>query len=183
MAENALLKETEKENEFLREALGVGLQKEFRLALAEVIGKDIGQDAILVNQGSKDGILAGMPVITQQKTLLGKVSEVYDDFSWVILISNNKSSFDAKVVQSGVAGVIKGQGNSKINFDLVPQNEEIFEGELVVSSSLGGLYPAGLLVGSIKKIEQSDVKPFYRIAVSPFFDIQELAKVLIILNF
>lgn len=183
LAENISLQEIKKENEFLREALEIGLAKEFRLALAEVISKDINQDCVLINQGTKDGLLEGMPVITQQKTLLGKVIEVYDNFSRVMLISHQESSFDAEIVDSNTTGVIKGKGNFEIEFDLVPKDEEVIEGNLVVSSALGGLYPRGLLVGQVKKVEQSDIKPFYQIAVAPFFDLSEIDKVFVILNF
>jgi len=183
LAENMSLQETKKENEFLREALEIGLPKEFRLALAEVISKDINQDCVLIDLGAKDGLLEGMPVITQQKTLLGKIIEVYDSFSRVMLISHQESSFDAGVVDSNITGVIKGKGSFEIEFDLVPKDEEVVEGDLIVSSALGGLYPQGLLVGQVKKIEQSDIQPFYQIEVSPFFDLPEIDKVFVALNF
>ncbi|GAH71742.1 unnamed protein product, partial [marine sediment metagenome] len=97
LAENTRLKELKKENEVLRKALEVGLEKEFKLLLTEVRGKDISQDALLINKGSKDGILKDFPVITQQKALIGKISEVYENFSKVILISNKENSFDVKI--------------------------------------------------------------------------------------
>ncbi|MDP3991118.1 MAG: rod shape-determining protein MreC [Candidatus Nealsonbacteria bacterium] len=184
IAENLSLQELKKENETLREVLELGIQKEFRLALASVISKDISQDAVLINQGSKDGIVLGMPVITPQKALLGKVIEVYDNFSRVMLISNEASAFDAKVSQTGITGVIKGSGNLKISFDLVSQDKELIEGDLVVSSVLGGIYPQGLLVGTIKSVVKSDIKPFYEAEVSPMFKgADELKDVFIILNF
>ena len=183
LAENASLKELQKENEVLREALEVGLVKEFRLSLAEIVGKDIGQDSILINQGSKDGLSADMPVISQQKVLLGKITEVYESFSRVALISNKESSFDAKIAETNISGAIKGKGSFKLFLDFVSQDEEVKEGDLVVSSQLGGIYPKGLLVGLIKEVKQSDIKPFYEIEVSPFFDIKEIDSVFIILNF
>jgi len=183
LAENAFLRELGRENKLLREALEIDLQKEFRLALVEVTSKDANQDAIVINQGSKHGISEGMPIITQQKTLLGKVSEVYDGFSLVMLISNKNSSFDAKVPDSGIAGVVRGGGSLKLHLDLVPKDEELNEGDLIISSALGGIYPEGVLAGSVKSVKQSDVKPFYEADVIPFFDIKELESVFIILNF
>ncbi|MDI6602791.1 MAG: rod shape-determining protein MreC [Patescibacteria group bacterium] len=179
-AENVTISELKKENEILREALEIGLEKEFGLQLAQVIGKDVSQDLILINKGLKDGILEGFPVISQQKLLIGKISEVYKDFSKVLLISNPKSSFDAKIADSDIFGVVKGKGNLKILFDFIPQEKEIKEGDLVVTSVLGGIFPQGLLVGKINEVTKSDLKPFQKAQIQPVFNIGNLEKLFII---
>lgn len=177
------LEELKKENLALREALEIGLKKEFKLEMAEVISKDISQDAILINKGSKEGILKDLIVITQQKVLLGKITEVYENFSRVSLISNKKSSFDAKIPGPEILGVVKGKGRFEAYLDFIPKDKEIKEGDLVVSDSLSGIYPKDLLVGLIKKVEQSDVKPFQQAEISLFFDIANLENVFLIFNF
>ncbi|GAG43041.1 unnamed protein product, partial [marine sediment metagenome] len=156
------LKELENENKTLREALKIGLEKDFKLILSQIIGKDISQDFILVDKGEKDGVSEGVPVITQQKVLVGKICEVYESFSKVMLISNKKSSFDVKILDKDISGVIKGKGDFKILLDLVPRDKEIFNGDTVISSSMGGIFPSGLLVGRIKEIKKSDVDPFQK---------------------
>lgn len=183
LAQIALLKELRKENEVLREALNIGLQKEFKLALAEVIGKDISEDLILINKGSEDGILKDMPVVTQGKVLLGKIGEVYKNFSKVILLSNQESTVLVKVEDGEIKGVVKGEGNFKILLDNIPLNQEIKEGDLVVTAALGGNFPKGLLVGQVKEVKKSDVEPFQQAEILPFFDIKELEIVFIITNF
>lgn len=183
LAENASLKELKKENDTLRETLQLGIQKDFHLAYIEVIGKDIGQESILINQGTKSGLSLGMPVITQQKILLGRISAVYENSSRVMLISSKESSFDAKIPDTDITGVAKGAGNGKIELDLVPREKNLQEGVSVVSSSLGGIYPSGLLVGSVKKAEKDDVSPFYRAEIAPLFDIAKTEAVFVILNF
>jgi rod shape-determining protein MreC len=178
----AVLKELKKENEVLREALGLGLEKEFQLMLAQIISKDIFQDSILINKGKKDGVLEGWPVITGQKekVLLGKIGQVYDRFSEVILISNKKSSFDAKISDTEIYGIVKGEGNFKLYFDLIPKDKEIFENDIVITSVLGGVYPQGLLVGEIKTIKKSDLEPFQGAEIKPTFDIKKLDHLFII---
>ena len=151
--------------------------------MVDIIGKDIGQDSILINQGAKHGISQGMPVVTEQKVLLGKITEVYQSFSRVTLISDKDSSFDIKLAESGATGVIKGKGGLNLYLDLVSQEEEVKEGDLIVSSALGSIYPKGLLVGFVKEVKQSDIEPFYEIEVSPFFDLQAISSVFVILNF
>ncbi len=182
ISENAKLRELKKENETLRIALGIGLEKEFKLLLAEVIGKDISQDTLLINLGLKDGISKSLPVINQQKALVGKIGEVYSNYSKVILISNKESSFDAKISESDVQGVAMGKENGKLFFDLVSKEKEIKEGDLVVTTALGGVFPSGLLVGEIGKVFRSDVEAFQQAEILPTFDIGELETLFIIVN-
>jgi len=195
LAENFRLEELRKENEMLREALDMELEKEFQLILARVTGKYITQDYILIDKGSRDGISEGFPVITQEKVLIGRAVKVYRNFSEVILISHPKSSFDGKTFSRNrsdnsdnrtdgeILAMVKGKGNSGLIFDLIPREEEITEGDLVVTSALGGIYPSGLLVGEISQVEKADLEPFYRAEISPFFNIGELEKVFIVLNY
>lgn len=180
LAENASLKELKKENETLRKALNLGLQEEFKLTLVQVIGKDISQDSLTINKGSKHGIAKNMPVITEQKNLVGRISEVYDDFSKVMLISSKDSSFDAKVQEQEIFGVAKGQGGLKAFINRVPQDKEIKQGDILVTSVLGGVFPAGLLVGEIKEVKKSDLEPFQQAEISLFFDIGKLENLFVI---
>lgn len=174
LAENATLRELKKENEVLKTALGIGLEKEFQMVLAQVIGKDISEDILLINKGLKDGIENNLPVVTAQKTLVGKVIEVYENFSKVILISNKKISFDGKVSEREIYGMVKGRGNFKLNLELVPKDKEIKEGDLVVTSAMGGIFPAGILVGEIEKVKKSDIEPFQEAEIKSIFDIKNL---------
>ncbi|MBZ9572002.1 rod shape-determining protein MreC [Patescibacteria group bacterium] len=183
LAKIAFLEELKKENEILREALNIELQKEFTLSFAQVLGKDSIKDSILIDKGSKDGISEGFPVITQSRVLLGKISEVYQNFSKVSLISDKENSFDAKIQESEIYGVIKGKGSLKVFLDLIPQDKEIREGDLVVTTSLGGIFPPGILVGQIGKVGKSDILPFQEAEISPMFSLNEVEKVFVILEY
>jgi len=186
LAKNAKMFELEKENKILREALEIGLEKEFGLILAEVIGKDISQDSILINKGKKDGLNNNLPVITQQKILVGRVGEIYENFSRIILASNKESAFNAQISRDEegfadeISGVVKGRGNFQLFLDLVPKEKEIKEGDRVITTSLGGIFPKGLLVGQIQKVKKSDIEPFQQAEIKPSFDIKELETVFII---
>ena len=185
-SENLVLIELKKENEILRKALEIGLKKDFKLVFAQVIGKDVSQDSILIDQGSKDGVRVGLPVITQQKILVGKISKVYENFSDVVLISNKESSFDAKILapyqtegfgagsDTEIYGIVKGKGNFKLYFDLIPKDQELKEGDFLVTSALGGVFPPGLLIGEIKEVKKSDVELFQKAEIKPALDIKEL---------
>ncbi|MCK4781540.1 rod shape-determining protein MreC [Candidatus Parcubacteria bacterium] len=186
ISENTWLKELKKENEMLRQALDIELQKDFKLILAEIISKDISQDFILINKGLKHGILKGRAVVTSQKALCGRIDEVYDDFSKVMLISNPEISFDAKIQSEDkdeVYGVIEGKTNSALYFNLIPQDKEIKKHDIIITTSLGGIFPKGLLVGRIKEIKQDDVQPFQQAEIEPFFSLKDIETLFIITEY
>jgi rod shape-determining protein MreC len=127
---------------------------------------------------------------------LGKIGQVYDRFSEVILISNKESSFGAKILVGEseedksssspfaearvIDGIVKGKGSFNLYFDLIPREKEISERELVITSVLGGIYPQGLLVGEIKTIRKSDIEPFQTAEITPLFNVKNLDYLFII---
>lgn len=175
------LKELEQENQTLREALNIGFQEEFRLSFAKIVGKDSSQDFILISKGIVDGIMKDMPVITGEKVLVGRIYEVYSKSSKVMLIFNKKSSFDAKILSQST-GVIKGNG-SLLFFDLIPKGEAINRNDVVVTSSISGIFPEGLLVGKVRNINNSNVGSFQQAEVEPFLNLSSVEDIFIILEF
>jgi rod shape-determining protein MreC len=177
------LKELKKENETLRQALNMGLEKEFQIKLSYIISRGVSQDSLLIDKGLKDGIKKGMPVITKEKVIVGRIGEVYEDFSEVILITNKNSSFDAQVLEKEIYGVVKGRGNLKIGFEFIPKEKEVLPKELVVSTSLGHIFPKGLNVGKIKEVKKSDLEPFQSAEIEPAFNLEGTDSLFIITDF
>jgi len=179
------LKELTEENRALREALNLGLQKPLTLSLAKAISRTSAGDFILINQGKNEGISKGLPVITAEKILLGKIEEVFDNFSTVALISNPKTTFDIEVLTEteGVLGLAAGKGNFKVQFQFIPKEAQIKEGDIVITSDLGGNFPQGLLVGTIKTFKKSDIEPFLTGEIKPFFQEINLTNLFIIKEF
>jgi len=172
-AENISLQSLKEENQLLRNVYGQGIEDNYRMALGKIISKDIGEDVVSINIGTKEGVLENMPVITQQKVLVGKVSQTFDDFSRVQLVSNKKSSLDVKIKDSPVVGLAKGLGQGKILLDLIPQDASITQDDIVSTSAMGGQYPEGLLIGQIGNIKKGDTKPYQQAEIFPYFDIQK----------
>ena len=176
------LKKLKEENKMLREALEIGLADDFKLADAVVTAKDAVSDAILIDKGFADGVEEDMVVITEQKVLLGKIGEVYKNFARVVLISGKESSFDAEILDKKIEGLVRGQGDQKIYLDRIPPESPIEEGDVVISSAFGGIYPRGLLVGRIGEVQKDDLKTFQQAEVVLFFNLRELRNVFIILK-
>lgn len=165
------LEDLEEENKKLRKALDLGLEKEYSLILSDIISKKIEEDSILINLGRKDGVSEEMTAITEEKILIGKVGKVFDNFSQVILITQKDFSFSVEVEtkEEQVLGAAQGQGNFKLKIEFLPKETQIKEGDMVITSVLGGNFPKNLLVGEIKTIKKSDVEPFQTGEIAPFF--------------
>ncbi|MDP2741196.1 MAG: rod shape-determining protein MreC [bacterium] len=188
LSEVALLQDTQKKEQAVESFLANYSQDNFKLVLAGVIGLNTDLDVISIDKGSADGILEGMPVINQQKLLFGKVFKVYENFSEVILISNKNNILDVKIQQTDptknpIYGAIKGKGGLDIYLDLVPTDEEIKEGDVLVTSALEGAFPKDLLVGKITGKDKNDQKPFQTAEVEPFFNIKGAENLFIITDY
>ncbi len=179
----ASLEELKKENELLRESLGLGMEKEFDLELVHIVGKDVSQNFLLIDKGYEDGMKDNLPVITSRKSLVGKIKGVYKKFSKIQLSINKDSSFDIKIADKEIYGIARGNGNSGLILDFIPFNAETAKNDLVITSSVSGFFPPGIFVGKIVEIEKSDVKPFQTADVSPSFDVKNLGEVFVIKEF
>ena len=183
LSEITLLNSLRDENETLRKALDFRLKDNFKFAFAEIISKDIEEDSITINKGTADGLAEGMPVITESNVLLGKISEVYKRSSKVMLISNKKSSLEAKIQNKEIQGVLEGEGNLSMSLRILPQEKEITGGDLAITTSLGGIFPENLLIGKVEKLERNDIKPVQTATILPLFEIGRLSNIFVILNF
>ena len=177
-----------KQNQDLKSFIQTPSQADFSILSAETIGLNSANDMITISRGSKDGIQEGMPVISPQKVVYGKVTKVYKNFSEVMLVSNVKSVVDVKILQTGlekpqINGAVKGIGNLGAYLDLVNSDAKIQEHDVLITSGLEGIFPADLLVGKIESASQNDAKAFQTANVKPFFDINTLDNVFVITNY
>jgi len=170
IGEKVAIEDLKKENELLRQSLHLELNAEFDLKLANIVGKDVLSDILLLDQGSRNMIEIGMPVITSQRGLVGKITKVYPNFSEVTLISEKDFSFDVKVGDDKVDGLVKGKGGFVSFVDLVPKDMQINQNDAVYTSGLGGIFPAGLVVGMIDRVNKNDVETFQSAAIIPAFN-------------
>lgn len=179
------LNEIEKENKALREALNLNLKENLSLAVALIISKSPTEDIVYINKGFEDGIAEGMPVVTQEKVLAGKISQVYKKYSAVSLASEKDICFDAKIYreEKEIPVIARGEGNLNILLELIPREEEIKEDDIVFTISLGGNFPDSLLVGKIKKVIKKDTEPFQTAKIEPAFNLSETEYLFIITNF
>jgi len=162
-----------KENSELREALDLNIDKDFEVVMATVIGKNIAEDILIIGIEEDLDIRPGMPVMSPSKVVVGRVLEYANKIAKVRLISEQKNSFDAKIVSKDITGIIRGQGSGELIFDLVPYDRVLEEEDIVVTSELGGIFPGNLLIGKIQHIISGGAEPFQKAVVTPFFQINQ----------
>lgn len=181
VAEIIRLEEIEEENKTLRKALDIELDNDYKLSVAKIIAKDIAEDIIIINKGSKDNISENMTLITDNKVLVGIVKEVYGNYSKIMLSSHKDITFDVKIKQEDkeISAVAKGQGNMRIILTLIPK-EQVSQGDIITTSSLGGVFQESLLVGKIKEVKGNDIDPFQTAQIENALNISELNNVFII---
>lgn len=180
LREIALLKELENENKILREALEIGLNKEYKLIFANIIGRETDPDFFRIDKGEKDGIANDMAIITQSKILCGKVIEVSKRSSRAILPTKKNFLFTVKIAGFDKIFPAKGGGDSTIFLEMIPKDLEIKTGDLILTSAEGGFFPKDLLVGKIENIEKSDLEPFQKAKANLICQISEIDSLFVI---
>jgi rod shape-determining protein MreC len=149
-----------------------------------VIGRDPNPfiQYIIIDKGSDDGFRHGMPVVTQQG-LVGKIDAVTAGASRVQLIVDVKSAVNVRLQSSQTNALLEGSLTGDVSLQMVPQDVVIQPGEVVLTSGLGGNYPADILIGQVVTVRKSDTDLFQTASIQPAVDFSTLRAVLVIKNF
>ena len=173
------LQQIEKDNEILRTAMNLGIDKDFSISVASVMGTNISKDAIVINKGDVDGIKEGMVILTEKKVIVGVVSKTFDEFSKVNLITHEEFAFEAEIQGKGAIALVKGTGK-ELKMTLVPKDVEVNRGDSIITVPLSGIFPPNLFIGLVAEVEGKDSDLFQEINIKPYFNIKRLDKVFII---
>ena len=144
------------ENNTLKEYVNLKEKyNEFQTVPAYVINKDISNynDTIIINVGSKDGVEINMPVISE-KGLVGHIISVTESTAKVETIIDTASTISCVITTSRDMLIARGTLNSSstLKATYIPTNATILEGDKIETSGLGGIYPKGIHIGTIKQV-------------------------------
>ena len=165
-----------------------------KYVMAGVIGLD-DNDILSINKGSADGVSVGMPVISQESVLFGKISQVYNNFSRIMLVSNKNSVVNIKVQQMSagstdgsseskeIDGVVRGNGGLSAYLDLIPISSEINQGDVLLTSAIDKSFPKDLLVAKVTQIQKDDQKPFQQAQLSLFLNVKTTDNLFVVTNY
>ena len=135
---------------------------------------------LLINRGDSSGVFRAQPVITGEG-VLGQVYRLGPFSSEIILITDSEHGLPVQVLRSGVRTIALGTGHSTtLELPYVPQNYDVKIGDVLVTSGLDGVFPFGLPVGRITKVERDPTQPLARIYAAPLARIEADREVLFI---
>lgn len=175
------------ENARLRALLNEAPTDQYPLEYAEIVSKDPQNfyNTIIINKGSANGIVVGMPVISYRdgyKALVGKVVEVRRYNSRVLSLIDQRSQISVMLESSRATGIMVGQNprSTQTHLQYIDLQLEVDEGEKVVTSGMGGVFPKGILVGTVFKVEKKNYGLFHDLYVDPAVDFSVLENVYVI---
>ncbi len=159
----------QQENQQLRNVLALQQRSQFTAQFAEIIytERDVFKRKVLINKGSTANFQAGQ-VVMDDKGIVGQVTRVYPWLSEVTLITEKDHAVPVQVQRSGLRSIAFGAGNtSQLSLRYMPVSADILKGDVLVTSGIDGIYPPGIPVARVEKIERDAAYPFAQIVCLP----------------
>ncbi len=169
------------ENERLKRLLSFKNQSAFSLIAAKVIAKEPSnwESAVIIDKGKKDGVSENMAVITELG-LAGRVFEVANNSSKVILINDPNFGVAALLQRSREEGIVSGSINGSCRMKYLYPNSDVKIGDVVITSGLSQEFPKGILIGSVADTEGDASGLSKNCVISPAVNISRLEEVLLV---
>lgn len=171
------------ENVHLRGLLAAAERVSVKSVMAEILydTRDPFTRKIVLNRGTQHGVKAGQPVI-DDLGVVGQVTRVFPLTAEVTLLTDKAQAIPVQVVRSGVRSVAYGRGQSNVlDLRFMPTNADIRAGDLLVTSGMDGVYPPGLAVASVARVEGQSSDAFARIVCLPAAGVDRQSQLLVLL--
>lgn len=172
------------ENVQLRKLLDANERVPVKSVMSEILydARDAFTRKIVLDRGSRHGVAPGQPVI-DDIGVVGQVTRVFPFTSEVTLLTDKDQAIPVQVVRSGLRSIAYGQGHSgSLDLRFMPVNADIKNGDLLVTSGIDGVYPAGLAVAKVVQVESKSSDAFARIVCQPLAGIDRNRQLLILLT-
>ncbi len=175
----------EDENNRLRDLLGLK-QLMFPIGIsAEVVGRDLRNwfHSVVIDKGAIDGIPLSGAVISGSATrpvLLGRIAEVNENSSKVLLFTDAISAVSVTVERTGEIGLLEGRNGPRAQIRYLPRTSDIGAGDTVVTVGQGGVFPPGIPIGEVVSVTNSDDGFFKEALVRPAANLASVREVLVI---
>jgi rod shape-determining protein MreC len=180
-SDRARLTELEVENQHLAELL----ELKDALGTAAVAANVIGSDAtglsrtFVLSSGADAGLRPGMAVLANQG-VVGKIIAVSSNAARVLLINDHNSALDGFDQRTRARGIVAGQVDDGLILKYADRSQDLQVGDTIVTSGLDGIYPRGLLVGTVQSVRREGPGLFLGVRITPAVDFRELEQVLIL---
>ena len=179
--ENRNLREDAKQNERLRALLDFKESLPYSTTGAGIVGYHMERwtRTVMIDKGSSGGIEKDHGAIASGG-VVGRIIEVNAGSSRVLLTTDLRSNIDVIIERSRVKGVVEGNGTDGLVMKYVRQVDEVQVGDQVITSGLSGVFPKGLVVGEVTRVEKSGDNFFKNVEVRPAVDLGKLEEVLVL---
>jgi rod shape-determining protein MreC len=179
--ENISLKEAARENDEFRRLLELKSRTQWLLRSCRVVGREpaIRAPYLVVEPGDPNGITEDMPAISDMG-LVGKVVSAGPVYSQVATVFDKDLRVSAIVSRSRVLGIFRTDRGQKCILDRVPLRSDVKEGDTVLTSGYGQVFPSGLLLGTVENIRVDKRQLTLNIEVKPALDLNKISQLFII---
>jgi rod shape-determining protein MreC len=172
------------ENAQLRKLLAANERLPVKSVMSEILydARDAFTRKIVLDRGTQHGVVPGQPVI-DDIGVVGQVTRVFPFTSEVTLLTDKDQAIPVQVVRTGLRSIAYGQGHSgSLDLRFMPVNADIKNGDILVTSGIDGVYPAGLAVAKVTQVESKSSDAFARIVCQPLAGIDRNRQLLILLT-
>lgn len=170
-----------KETDRLRELIRFGSQVERKKIVAQVVSWDSADDykVVRINRGLKDGVKL-QSVVASAEGLVGYVYRLTDHFADVITILDANNRVDGIVERLRSHGIVEGYSHGRCIMKYVNRTEPIILNDIVLTAGLGNVYPKGLRIGYISRIERESYGITQHVEITPLVNFSKLEEVLVL---
>lgn len=152
--------------------------------MTHVVARSVDNDTtrVIIDKGSNDGVRKGAAAVIDEGVLFGIVDEVREQTSIVRLVANIESNIPASILASNgrTIGLVEGREGALLAMEFIPQDADLKPGDIVVTSGLDGLVPAGLVIGLVTDVVSVESAPFQRAFIELLYEPREWTTVLLI---
>ncbi len=172
------------ENGHLRKLMDARERLPVKSLMAEILydARDVFTRKIVLDRGLQHGVGAGLPVI-DNLGVVGQVTRVFPFTSEVTLLTDKEQAIPVQLLRNGLRSVAYGRGQSNtLELRFTAPNADIQVGDVVITSGLDGVYPAGLAVARVIQVESNASGAFGRVVCQPLAGIDRNTQLLVLMS-
>ena len=169
------------ENRRLREIREASKGVSERTLIAEIINVSVQpfRHMVVINKGADDGVFRGQPVL-DAFGVVGQVMQVGKSTATLILITDGEHAIPVQVNRNGIRSIAMGTGEAKLSLPYMTVESDVRRGDLLVSSGLDEIFPAGYPVATVTKVERNSADTFALVEARPLAQLDRDREVLLL---
>ena len=171
------------ENAQLRKLMGAREHLPVKSMMSEILydARDPATRKVVLDRGTRQGVALGLPVI-DNAGVVGQVTRVFPFTSEVTLLTDREQAIPVQVLRNGLRSVAYGRGHSGVlDLRFMAPNADIVVGDVLITSGMDGVYPAGLAVAKVIQVESNAGGAFGRVVCQPLAGIDRNRQLLILM--